>query len=494
MLVPYGLSGAERLDISGEGGARHLKRGVGAELGVETEHGFVRVERGAAERIASALADLRAEAFVTGEALQERIVLEMTPRDPASGPVRIAIGDACAQGRRAIRYAPSPRIDACVPEAAALGLTAPVAALADRRLFSVRPDEMEEIRIDQGATRLELARMGTGWHMRFPRDEAVDGDTGNAVAEELAALEAAEIVAKPGAFAASARATIVRADGAGEETIEVGGAGIVRRVADGAFLRLDADVVHALLPRADRMRGRTVLDVALGAVRKVTVDLDDVRQVLRRGEGGAWTMEEPRGFVVDTGLANDIAEAISHLRAARWAGETQLTPRGKVVLERDGATETLLVGASTTGGAFARLERAPDVFVLAGADERTIASWAIDRSAIAIDTKRAREIRVRRADETFTLRAPFDRKDERTRVVLDALGELRAEGVVHTGAARREEGLDRPAVEVWVDRARVAIGAGDVWRGVNVYYARRDGVDATFAVARGKVRGLVEGR
>ncbi len=36
------------------------------------------------------------------------------------------------------------------------------------------------------------------------------------------------------------------------------------------------------------------------------------------------------------------------------------------------------------------------------------------------------------------------------------------------------------------------IGHGDVWRTTSVYYARREGIDATFAIAQSKVRPLLD--
>jgi hypothetical protein len=42
------------------------------------------------------------------------------------------------------------------------------------------------------------------------------------------------------------------------------------------------------------------------------------------------------------------------------------------------------------------------------------------------------------------------------------------------------------------ETARIVFGAGDVWRGTNIRYARRDGIEATYAVAQAKVRPLFE--
>jgi hypothetical protein len=82
--------------------------------------------------------------------------------------------------------------------------------------------------------------------------------------------------------------------------------------------------------------------------------------------------------------------------------------------------------------------------------------------------------------------------------VKSALQDLRAEAAVHVGPARREEGLEKPELAITIEGPkgalpiRFAIGRGDVFRGTNVYYARRDGVDATFVIAQSRVRPLLE--
>jgi hypothetical protein len=38
----------------------------------------------------------------------------------------------------------------------------------------------------------------------------------------------------------------------------------------------------------------------------------------------------------------------------------------------------------------------------------------------------------------------------------------------------------------------ISIGRGDAFRDTNVFYARRDGIDATFAIAQSKLRPLFD--
>ena len=87
-------------------------------------------------------------------------------------------------------------------------------------------------------------------------------------------------------------------------------------------------------------------------------------------------------------------------------------------------------------------------------------------------------------------------------VVEDTLRNLMAEGVVHIGPAERGEGFAEPlaAIDVElapagggpVEKVRIEVGAGEVWRETSVFYVRKKGLDATFAFAQSRLRPLLE--
>ncbi len=85
---------------------------------------------------------------------------------------------------------------------------------------------------------------------------------------------------------------------------------------------------------------------------------------------------------------------------------------------------------------------------------------------------------------------------EQFEVARRALSETRAEGAVHLGAPRQGEGFDRPLMTLTVKQAgatiRLLIGRGDAFRDVTIYFARREGLDATFAIAQNKLRSLFD--
>jgi hypothetical protein len=283
---------------------------------------------------------------------------------------------------------------------------------------------------------------------------------------------------------------------------------------DGAWLKVPHDAAGALIPSSVSLRSRKIVDVPVAQMERVTVDSTDVHQVLRRSPSGGWTLEEPRGFAVDPGLAADLAEAFGQLRAERWVteegddGSSGLSsPRAWYQLDREGGSVRVEVGAATAGGAFARRVDLAGVFVVSSASLRALGTWAIDRSYFAVDPELVRRIDLTRGALHFELasgaNADAGSRAESFEVARRELGQLRAEGVVHIGAARPPEGFATPLLTVSVQLApavaggpartlKFFIGKGDSWRDTNVFFARREGVDATFAIAQGKIRPLLE--
>ena len=73
--------------------------------------------------------------------------------------------------------------------------------------------------------------------------------------------------------------------------------------------------------------------------------------------------------------------------------------------------------------------------------------------------------------------------------LLEPLSALRAEFAVHVGAAAPAEGFSKPSCEVTFvaksgKRVRLLVGARDTLNDTPIAYARRDDIDATFALAQ----------
>jgi hypothetical protein len=77
---------------------------------------------------------------------------------------------------------------------------------------------------------------------------------------------------------------------------------------------------------------------------------------------------------------------------------------------------------------------------------------------------------------------------------------MRADEVVHLGAPRRDEGFLHPSLDVRVEIAGEAgtkevhfvIGESALILKERMFYARLDGVDATFAIARDRIAPLLD--
>jgi hypothetical protein len=326
-------------------------------------------------------------------------------------------------------------------------------------------------------------------------------------------------------------ATIARVDGGeenvGTETIELspleGGFVEARRVTDGARLRLTKEAANVLRPSGLALRSRKVLDESASHVRRVVVESAAVRQTFLRSPSGGFTLEEPKSLTIDASVASDVTEVLVKLRADRWVAESDDgsyglgTGASHYDLELESGSVRIETGAATRGGVFARRGDRPEVFVLGDASRRSIETWAIDRSYFMIDAAEVRRVRFERgplkweytAGSTPPSASPKpgaapekNEAAERFEVVRKALSEARTEGVVHLGPPRKEEGFDKPRLVLTVRVApspsaepseiRMAVGRGDVFRDNNVFYVRRAGIDATFAIAQSKLRAVMD--
>jgi hypothetical protein len=82
--------------------------------------------------------------------------------------------------------------------------------------------------------------------------------------------------------------------------------------------------------------------------------------------------------------------------------------------------------------------------------------------------------------------------------IREAFLQMRAEGAVRVGDVQEGEGLAKPLLEVLVQRVpgheerskdiHLIFGRADVWRNMNIYYARREGIPATFALAASRLK------
>lgn len=316
----------------------------------------------------------------------------------------------------------------------------------------------------------------------------------------------------------------------------------MRRVEDGALLDVPADQAAALFPSEISLRSREVVREPSSRFQSIRVRSGDRVQRLRRGDEG-WELVEPKGngLVADASFSNELAERLGALTASLWVDGKNNASLGlekpRIVIEAELGDEgdegargdagadsgaglralTLALGAPATDGSFARLGGDSAVFVAPKEIELAADRWLLDRGALRVDpawiglvtlkTGNNTNVEVERSGDVWRVRSGGEGSAAKAAAVRDALSDFTAEEAVTVGPPSRHEGLDKPALTVVINPAvgkdappsegkrepvRIVIGAGDVWRGTRIYYARRSGVDATFAVAQAKVRPLLE--
>jgi hypothetical protein len=489
-------------------------------------------------------------------AATERVTIRLRPSDPSRPAARLELGGECTEpsapgetdaGARAdaggtssllavLRTEPTPAAG-CAPSSVMVSLRIAAEAFADRRLLASNADEAEELVVNKGDRALELARQGDGWHMRRPEDRYVPAREARGLVEGLLRAEG-EILAAPDLGALGLvppRSTLlVRRPASGEqdrpeESVQVGepgpdGSVAVRRAQDGVVLSLPRASARLLEPSANLVRSPELIEVPAERVRKVSADWGDGdKQVVVRTATG-FELEAPAGFAADGSLAVALFDGLAHLAAERWVAERDdgsyglAKPRATALLELadDGGVSTrrLLLGDAAGEGAYGRFEPDTGVFVVSRGLEETLRSYAIDRTLFMMDPSEVRGVRIRTEKKTIALVGKGGKLEADASAggglssgavakIERALVEMRAEGVAHLGPAAASEGFDRPLVSVQVlrqpgrgERSReikFAIGRADVWRHANVYWARREGADATFAMASSRVKVLLEG-
>jgi len=552
-ILPYLSSELAAIELESGQGSVRIDRGPWGGFRVDSAAGKPRVSQPVFDRLLRAFADANAERFLEAsvadravDQAKRKVRMILIPKAgpraelvlggacPATGDAADAAEDAPAKMVVIVRKAPT-LLHACVPSSVLDDLEVTPASLVDRRALRSSADEVEELQVVRGDATLELARRESGWHARKPEDRDIPAED---VAGYLAALLAVEGVVQAEVDEAKLglsppRATLTLRQPSLDtaevppQVIEIGGeiatdeglALAVRRKEDGVVLLVPASTAPLFEPSTARIRSTELLKVNAQRMQRVEVQLaDGQRQILQR-KGPGFSMEAPTGHLVDASLAADLFDAVSSLRTERWVADRDdgsfglATPAVSVRLafegEKGDEKRTLLLGAETPEGRYARWEPDTGVFVLSRALETTLRTYAIDRLVFMVDPSEVRSLTARAGDRDVRIGVTGDSwrsqggslhpmPDAQIARLRQALSELRAEGVVHLGSAKPEEGFSKPLLRVEVEsslrkgKTVFVIGHGDAWRTMSVYYARREGIDATFAIAQSKVRPLLD--
>ncbi len=381
---------------------------------------------------------------------------------------RLRVGDAC-EDHDAERYAiagdAGPVV--CVLVSDLDALTVDRERLREPRLIGVPESVVERVIVTSGDERLELRREEDRWKLYTgPADDlgtptlADDG----AVTAWLTTLRDARALgfesidddADVGRGIASPNATIRVVRQGDEPDIEIAvgeldAVGVwVRRGDERALAHFPMAVQEALAVGSLGFRDRQIFEAEAADASRISVTRGEVEERAVRGQGGAWTLESPVEVEADRVVVREIARQLASLRAERFVAERPqsehgLAPASVTVSatytpdEGEEIQVTLLIGATTDEGSYAKLSDTDAVFLL-GSDRvtaltRSLAS--LDR--LTVDADGLASLRIERGEEVIELTheagtwqmsdgaAPHE---ARTRALMDRLGTLRALGVV----------------------------------------------------------------
>lgn len=532
-LVPYGKGDIVRLELSGAGGTRRL---------VRDGHRF-RFQGMLEGRLADAdaldplffhLARLTREGFLSPSEAEaalargERVDIQLWT-GTTKAPLSLSVGGRCQDKDKvvALRRSPEP-LAGCVPETVMAGLTLSADALVDRTAFGFGPDAVERVVTESGGRRWELVRNESGFALKSPVAAQVDLNRGNQRVEALVNAKG-EIVPNPdlaklGLAPPRGQTTVTGlssvTDLAVDESVALGQRDATGRLpllrrTDSVVLLLPPEAARAFEVDASLTRDLKLFSFTDEDVASLRVKTRSLEQTLVRMSGD-FQLEKPSGFAFDASLLSDLMTSLRTLTADRWVSDSEENSFGlddpvaqvELTLRASGTqqgTQTLSIGQSIPGGAYAKLSTVPGVFVLSTQAVRAVTTPVLSRQAFALDlaTLEALDFETRERTVSLVQRGGSWASDtpsvdaRHAEHIADAFGALRPDFAWHIGKPSPQEGFEAPTLIV---RARVpgrppttiTVGAPHTFLGLSGYFTRVTGVDATFALTEQSVRQLLD--
>ena len=515
-LVPYLSIELARLEVSAESGGFVITRADDVSFKLASG---LRASRDKLDGVWGALAEMRAESFLpdsvaAAHVARPRVTVTMTPKDGARPAGVLRVGDGCPGAEAdvvVVRDTPT-RLAACAPKGILEGLGATAASLADTHLFAAHGDEVAELRIETlpvgKGPAIELARKESAWREKAPVERDLSGedaDAASALVTEVARAEGSGPQKSDAPFEARTRVTVHRADGDTTEVIEVSapdasGDAVVRRAFDGALLHVPAAVARKLVPSGVALRGKEAWATAIEGAPVVAVEThcDGVDQRVVR-DGAAWTLRSPAGYAPDNAGILDAISAAARLRVESWAADVDDGHFGfgacSIALELAGDAGSRVaridLGSDGESGVYARTSDAPAVFVAPKALRDRARASLVDLHGFA--PANVASVALERDGKRLAFAS--DAGDDATDDVLRAANVLRADSVVHLGAARADEGLAHPALTITLRGAnatRTVVVGSPLPADAKSRFARVGGTDATFAIEGGRLKAFLD--
>ena len=498
--------------------------------------GGKRVAREVTDRLLLELSRARIERVATGLdasfPAESRFRAEFHPTEQRA-PVQLELGGACPGDPQLVafrRTSPQPMSACVVPTVRDLFADSMVQGI-DPAVFALHADEVESVAIERGGERLALRRSAKGFELEGPTHSEIELGAGNRVLEALLGVRGKPMdpphLAKLGLLPPAGTVRLVSSTIEGiaryEEVVEMGrprpdGELALRRLSDGAVLLVPRDTARAFTPDSTDLRGRRLLDFGPSELKTLELEWPGVHERLARTDGGVFELLEPRGFEHDAELVLGLVQQLGTLEADRWVSPKDdgtfglATPSLQVRAQLNPAERAavrLTIGRETSGGYFGALDGTPGVFVVPKAFVHDATTLLLSRSVFVLELSAfdaielelgARRLRLERQGDGFS---PHGGSPELAPALVERLlanlSTLRAEAALHTGPARKAEGLEHPVLRIRLTAAKnqgqnlvFTFGAETSLRGTSVRFARRSDVDATYGVPASSLRGILE--
>jgi hypothetical protein len=532
-LLPLAVSELTELSFKDAGHDVHVHRSRGPSF---VDRGGQRVQRDAIERLGYELFALKAERFLSLEEANAALAAggsldaTFTRKDGVAFAARL--GATCPSDKELsvfVRQKPTP-LAACIAGGTRQLFWNAAQNLTNLDTFDLHVDEVETVRIERSGKKLELVRGERGFALRAPTSADVSLDAGNqriralitqgerAIEPDLAALGLTLPAGKVVLHSTSLQQTP-----SFDEVLDLGrpradGRLPVRRAEDGVVLLLDRDAARAFQVDSTLLRSSELFDFGLSDFVELDVTWGREHEQLRRTPAGAFELVTPAA-PHDATLSLELVQALGTLSVSRWVSDEDdgsfgfSTPRVRAELSLTTADAgarhfTLLIGNDTAGGAYAKLAEQPGVFVLERDLISRLTTLLLTRAPFSSDSNTLERVELvhrgvkrtlaRSGAELRVVDGPTLPADV-IATITQALGNLRAEAAVHTGPPTPDEGFAKPLLESKIStrpglgaNKSFRIGAGDTFRDTPVYYARVDGIDATYAIPKSTLRPLLD--
>ncbi|MBS2017892.1 MAG: DUF4340 domain-containing protein [Deltaproteobacteria bacterium] len=438
-VVPYLSIDLSKLELRHAAGSVTLERHDERSFKVASRG--VLASRNGLDRLWNALAEMRAEAFpkdadVDRLTAAPKLTMIMTPKDAGKPAGELVIGEACpGQPNDVVVLRKSPtKVAACAPKSTLEALLVDADTLVDKQLFSVKFDEVEEVRLEllgaaggagtadggSGPRAIEAARRGTGFHLREPADRDLDAGEADAMTELLGRLTdaAASSVERAGApFTAYARARLRFGDH--EEVVEVAspgekGVAIARRAHDGALLTIAPEVVRRLLPRETTFRPRGIFAEQGRRVSKLVFRCGLPQELV--DDGGGFRMVEPKGYEV-SGKVRQIVDALTRGKIDTWVsdvddgsfgfGAAETACRVVVAFADGNAPATITFGAEGESGIYGKVDTRAGVFVAPKSMHKWMTEIHVSETSLRYEFDRVERVRTTFRGREVAIRQPL---------------------------------------------------------------------------------------